>query len=561
MKPSLPATVSLSLVSHTNAGKTTLARTLLGRDVGEVRDEAHVTEQAESHALVDSPAGDRLLLWDTPGFGDSQRLARRLQAAGSPLGWLMTQVWDRWRDRSFWASQQAIRHVLAQTDVALYLVNAAEAPVDAAYVAAELQILALLHKPVIVLLNQLGPPGAAHAEGSRLQAWRDHLAALGGLQGVLALDALARCWVQEAVLLQAVAQALPADRQAAMARLQSAWAGRQRQTWQAAIALLSARLLLAALDREPLPGAGWSAPLRSLGQTLGRQLGRHLGLAPEAGPGPQAQAMAALADRLALQVRRSTDALILLHGLQGQASADLTARMASYFARPAPVSEGRAALWGGLVTGALAGLKADIASGGLTLGGGLLAGGLLGALGAAGAVRGFNKVRGLDQPLLAWDEPVLQSLLRSTLLAYLAVAHHGRGRGEWVQDDPPPAWTAAVAAVLAGQQAGWQALWARRAALLAQAPTAVLAAESTSASASASASVSASAAWAAPAPADFEAALQALLASATTELLARLYPDGAALAGLAAWLPQPAAAVALSHETQATHPRHDHSHR
>ena len=26
--------VSLSLVSHTNAGKTTLARTLLGRDVG-----------------------------------------------------------------------------------------------------------------------------------------------------------------------------------------------------------------------------------------------------------------------------------------------------------------------------------------------------------------------------------------------------------------------------------------------------------------------------------------------------------------------------------------------
>jgi 50S ribosomal subunit-associated GTPase HflX len=30
-------TVTLSLVSHTNAGKTTLARTLLGRDVGEVR--------------------------------------------------------------------------------------------------------------------------------------------------------------------------------------------------------------------------------------------------------------------------------------------------------------------------------------------------------------------------------------------------------------------------------------------------------------------------------------------------------------------------------------------
>ena len=30
--------ISLSLVSHTNVGKTSLARTLLGRDVGEVRD-------------------------------------------------------------------------------------------------------------------------------------------------------------------------------------------------------------------------------------------------------------------------------------------------------------------------------------------------------------------------------------------------------------------------------------------------------------------------------------------------------------------------------------------
>jgi predicted GTPase len=39
-------TVSISLVSHTNVGKTTLARTLLGRDVGEVRDEARVSRRA-----------------------------------------------------------------------------------------------------------------------------------------------------------------------------------------------------------------------------------------------------------------------------------------------------------------------------------------------------------------------------------------------------------------------------------------------------------------------------------------------------------------------------------
>ena len=55
-------TVSLSLVSHTNAGKTTLARTLLGRDIGEVRDAPHVTEFADAHVLVETAAGERLLL-------------------------------------------------------------------------------------------------------------------------------------------------------------------------------------------------------------------------------------------------------------------------------------------------------------------------------------------------------------------------------------------------------------------------------------------------------------------------------------------------------------------
>ena len=49
--------VALSLISHTNAGKTTLARTLLGRDVGEVRDEAHVTQEALTRARIVAAGG------------------------------------------------------------------------------------------------------------------------------------------------------------------------------------------------------------------------------------------------------------------------------------------------------------------------------------------------------------------------------------------------------------------------------------------------------------------------------------------------------------------------
>ena len=79
--------IDLSLVSHTNVGKTTLMRTLLRRDLGEVADRAHVTEQAEGHALIGTPQGDVLRLWDTPGFGDSARLLKRLRASDFSASW------------------------------------------------------------------------------------------------------------------------------------------------------------------------------------------------------------------------------------------------------------------------------------------------------------------------------------------------------------------------------------------------------------------------------------------------------------------------------------------
>ena len=65
-----PQKINLSLVSHTNVGKTTLARTLLGRDIGEVGDRSHVTIEPEDYVLLRAPDDSELILWDTPGFGD-----------------------------------------------------------------------------------------------------------------------------------------------------------------------------------------------------------------------------------------------------------------------------------------------------------------------------------------------------------------------------------------------------------------------------------------------------------------------------------------------------------
>lgn len=459
-------TLSLSLVSHTNVGKTTLARTLLGRDVGEVRDEAHVTQQAEAHVLVLTEAGDRLLLWDTPGFGDSLRLARRLRQARRPLGWLLGAVWDRWRDRPFWATQQAVRHVLGRSDVVLYLVNASEPPENAGYLAAELEVLALIGKPVVALLNQVGPPGADDepVQAAWVQRWQAQLQVQPVVRAVLTLDAFNRCWVHEGLLWRTIAPLLPPARRPAFGRLQAAWAQAQQARWEQAMAELTRRLARAALDREPVAEAGWRGRLTGWWQTLARKPGDQ--------PPPTERAMVALAERLDADVRASTAALIALHGLEGEAGREVLTRLARHYAVRQPLDEGRAALWGGLVTGALAGLKADLASGGLTMGGGLLAGGVLGALTAAGAARGVNRLRGLDVPEVAWDAGVLDLLLANALLGYLAVAHHGRGRGAWVATEPPRAWTDSVAAVVETQREAFTQLWRRRQLLLTEAGSA-----------------------------------------------------------------------------------------
>ncbi|MCB1091928.1 MAG: GTPase domain-containing protein, partial [Verrucomicrobiae bacterium] len=114
--------IVLSLISHTNAGKTTLLRTLLRQDVGETGDRAHVTVEAKCYPLIELPDGESLQLWDTPGFGANlAKLAGRIRQESNPIGWILHQVWDRHRDASLFHSQTALRNVKEHADVVVYI--------------------------------------------------------------------------------------------------------------------------------------------------------------------------------------------------------------------------------------------------------------------------------------------------------------------------------------------------------------------------------------------------------------------------------------------------------
>jgi hypothetical protein len=119
-------------------------------------------------------------------------------------------------------------------------------------------------------------------------------------------------------------------------------------------------------------------------------------------------------------------------------------------------------MMGGVVSGALSGLVADLASGGLTLGVGMLAGGILGALGGAGVAHGYNVARGGEKPQVRWSDEFLDGLAASAILRYLAVAHYGRGRGEWKESEYPAFWPLQVEAALLAYRSRLELVWRDR---------------------------------------------------------------------------------------------------
>ena len=431
-------TVTLSLISHTNVGKTTLARTLLRREIGEVRDQPHVTTIAEAHPLIETDDA-RLLLWDTPGFGDTVRLMARLRRERDPIGWFLHQVWDRVMNRPLWCSQEAVRNVRDEADVVLYLVNTTEDPETAGYPKHELELLSWMDRPVLVVLNQVGAEGGGHAA----QRWRSYLTAFPVVRDVLSLDAFSRAWVEESVVLERVVELLDGDKRAAMERLLGAWNARNLQTFEQAMDAIAEYLAAIAVDREPIRSASGA------GTSWIRALSR----------AERDRAMGALFDRVQALTRRLMDRLIELHQLSGASKVHVERRFEDAGLQSlkaiAPTIGG---VLGGMTGGLAAGLGADVLAGGMTFGGGAAIGALLGALGGA-ALGGLYRFAAGGETAIQFQDAALDGFVRAAVLRYLVVAHHGRGRGDYADLDYPAQWTADVDAELARHQDTLHALW------------------------------------------------------------------------------------------------------
>jgi hypothetical protein len=303
----------------------------------------------------------------------------------------------------------------------------------------------------------MGAPRERAAEAADEAAWRRHLAVYPWVRGALSLDALARSWVQEDALLGAVGALLPvgqheaAAQHEAFARLRAAWRARNVEVFEQSMQMLARQLATVAVDRE-------AVPVPNLKDTATRLLSTLLSSGEKADPEAE-RAMTALATRGDAAERETTDRLIALHELSGRAAEQILARVSGQFEVSRPADVGKSGVIGGLVSGALGGLAADLAAGGLTFGAGALIGGLLGALGVGGAAKAYNLMLGTSEGQITWSAELLTQRVSAALLRYLAVAHFGRGRGDWVESEYPPHWQVLVEETTAARRAQLSEIW------------------------------------------------------------------------------------------------------
>ena len=161
------------------------------------------------------------------------------------------------------------------------------------------------------------------------------------------------------------------------------------------------------------------------------------------------------------ETKAVTDKLIVINRLTGVSAGEIVKMADQKFSIDGPVDESTSALAGGVISGALTGLGADLLAGGLTLGTGALVGAILGVAGAAALAKGYNVYSSKGKKVVGWSPESLTEAFHKTVMLYLAIAHFGRGQGEWRSNEVPEHWGNVVDDSINRYRERLRQLWAR----------------------------------------------------------------------------------------------------
>lgn len=409
-----PSSVVISLVAHSNADKMAFLSSMLGHQLALQCEYQLVNEFQCIHPLIDMKE-EQLQLWNIPDVTESSRLVKRLRCAGKPLGWILSDVWDRWRDSQFLRTQHEVLKVKDDTDVILYLINSADKPDITTFVQHEMDLLSWIGKPVIVLIHQINTSRERNIKFAEIESWGVHLAKYTHVKCVLSIDELTQCWMQEDRLYRQVEDLLVGEKNLLMKRLRSARMREQIEILDSAAHLIAGCISRLATHFEPIPESG---KVKSVLKQMG--IGKDDAVLTDA-------AQKELSNNLEFEVCANTNNLLKVYGFATVNISEILMPDTSRTDKHHHVDENATTKWGAILTSALTGLTADILSGGLTLGGGLIVGALGGALGGKGLSHLANVVRRTDRSGVQWNNVALDQVLENAIFRYLVIVHRDRG--------------------------------------------------------------------------------------------------------------------------------------
>ena len=164
-----PEPLRFAIVGHTNAGKTSLLRTLTRNvDFGEVSDRPGTTRHAETIDLrLDGRVAVRFV--DTPGLEDSVALLDYMQTLSAETRPERVRAFLAGPEAraSFEQEAKVLRELLGAADAAMVVIDTRE-PVLPKF-RAEIEILTWCAKPIMPVLNFARDPA------SRRDAWHQML--------------------------------------------------------------------------------------------------------------------------------------------------------------------------------------------------------------------------------------------------------------------------------------------------------------------------------------------------------------------------------------------------
>lgn len=390
--------IELAVVGHTNAGKTSLLRTLTRRnDFGEVSDRPGTTRDVSAIPLtVDGVAVIRFL--DTPGLEDAPALLEHLKAMDA--AYTAAQKIDAFlsgpRALGDFEQEAKVLRCMKDVDAALLVIDTRETPLPK--FSDEIEILRWCAKPILPVLNYVGNPDSQEPEW--LAMFATH-----GLHARVRFQTVAPMHDAEKNLYGDLGGLLP-ERRGQLQDLIAYLASERQERHASGLRLVADLILNLASYREILDS-----------KVISDETSR-------------AQRIRLFQSRVAERSRQGFESMLELHGfaLDSAETAmlpELTARWNSDLFNPEMLKQAGKRLGIGSMVGMAVGLAADAAVAGVSLGAGVTTGAAIGGFLSQGRVgkKLLNKLRGKVE--LSLNDSALLLLAGQHLSMLMALEKRG----------------------------------------------------------------------------------------------------------------------------------------